>query len=125
VEAELKETPIEPPDDVEDESYQRRAPRDVEILVELFVATVVLNDREIALAEGAKLLVGVECASRTILEELGLDGEPQNVDSDAALRHRVSEVVRDGAEDPGMDDDIHLHLVWRGKNDVIREDVAL
>jgi hypothetical protein len=48
----------------------------VEILVELFVATVVLNDREIALAEGAKLLVGVECTSCTILEELGLDGEP-------------------------------------------------
>jgi hypothetical protein len=97
----------------------------VEILVELFVATVVLNDREITLAEGAKLLVGVECVSCTILEELALDGEPQNADSDAALRHRVGEVVRDGAEDPGMDDNIHPHLVWRGKNDIIREDVTL
>lgn len=83
-----------------------------EILGELFVAEAILGNGKITLGERAELLVCVEGTRRTILEELRFDGEPQNTGSGTTLRHRVSEVVGDGAEDQGADDGVHPHPVW-------------
>jgi hypothetical protein len=94
-----------------------------EILGELFVAEAILGNGKITLGERAELLVYIEGTRRTILEELRFDGEPQNTGSGTTLRHRINEVVGDGAEDQGADDGVHPHPVWWG--DVVGEDTML
>ncbi|XP_062229134.1 uncharacterized protein LOC133926962 [Phragmites australis] len=126
MEADGGEALVEASDDVEDEGVVSDVFAEVaEVLGHPLVAAAILGDGEISLLEGSKLLVGVEGAGGTIPEKLGLDGEPGDTGSGTALGDGVGEIVGDGAEEPGVDDSIHAHLVQGGGRDVVGEDVAL
>jgi hypothetical protein len=56
---------------------------------------------------------------------LGFDGEPQDPSGGATLGDDVGEVVGDGADEPGADNRVHPHPVWRGWCDGVGEGVAL
>jgi hypothetical protein len=77
VEGEGEEALVKAVDDVEDESpVGDRFTKVSKVLGELLVAAAVFSDREIALGERPKLLVGVEGSGRVVPKKLGFDGEP-------------------------------------------------
>ena len=88
-------------------------------------AAAIFDDGQIALGEGAELLVGVEGARDAIPKELGVDGEPDGASTSPALTDDVGEVVGDGADQPGANDAIHPHPGRRGGRDGIGEHVRL
>jgi hypothetical protein len=57
------------------------------------------------------------------MRELGLDSEP-GVPSSATLRDNLGEVVDEGAENPGLDDVVHL-IPIRGGDRSVEVDVNL
>ena len=101
---------VQPANDVEDERLvgDRRA-EIAKILGHALEAAAVVDDRQIALSEGAELLVGVEGARGAVPKELGLDGEPDGASRGTTLGNNVGEVVGDGAEEPGTNDAVHPH----------------
>ena len=126
MEAEGAEALVQPTDDVEDE--RRLGDRLAEVpkvFSHTFEAATIFDDRQIALGEGAELLVGVEGACDSIPKELGVDGEPDGASRSPALTDDVGEVVGDGADQPGANDAIHPHPGLRGRRDGVGEDVRL
>jgi hypothetical protein len=116
---------VEAVDDVEDKSLVGdRLAKVAKIFGKLFVATIVLSSRKIAMSEGAEGLVGVEGARRAVPEKLGLDGKPQDVSRGATLGDRIGEVVGDGAVDPSQNNDVHANPVGRAV-DNIRKHVSV
>jgi len=110
VETKSLEAFVQPANDVEDERLvgDRRA-EIAKILGHALEAAAVVDDRQIALSEGAELLVGVEGMGGAVPQELGLDGEPNHSSGGVALGDGVGEVVGDGAEEPGTNDAVHPH----------------
>ena len=101
---------VQPVNDVEDEHLIRDKLVEIaKILGHALEAAAVVDDGQIALSEGAELLVGVEGTGGALPQELGLDGEPNHSSGNVALGDGVGEVVGDGAEEPGTNDAVHPH----------------
>ena len=101
---------VQPANDVEDERLVGdRLAEIAKILGHALEAAAVVDDGQIALSEGAELLVGVEGTGGAVPQELGLDGEPDHSSGGVALGDGVGEVVGDGAEEPGTNDAVHPH----------------
>ena len=96
------------PDEVEDErAIGDRLAKVAEVVCHTLQTPAVVGYGEITLDEAAELGVEVECPSLAVAEELRLDGDPGGVSSGATRGDGVGEVVRDRAEDLGLDNAIH------------------
>jgi hypothetical protein len=95
-----------------------------EIVGHLLQTAAVLGDGEIALHEVAKLHLELDRPCLLIAQELGFDGEPGVPGRGALGGDDLGEVVGERAEDPGLDNAVHLSPVRRGDRGV-EEDVRL
>lgn len=75
--------------------------------------------------EVAELSVEVKSMSLPVPEKLILEGEPDGAGSGATLHGCFSKVEGDEAEDPRLDDAIHVHPVVAVRRGAIGEDVAV
>jgi len=108
VKAEGAEAFVQASDDVQDQCrLGDRLAKVLEIFGYALEAPTVVDDGQVALGEGAELLVGIEGARGAVPKELGLDGEPDGASRGTTLGDDVGEVVGDGAEKPGADDTVH------------------
>ena len=99
VKAEGAEAFVQASDDVQDQHrLGDRLAKVLEIFGYALEAPTVVDDGQVALGEGAELLVGVEGARDAIPKELGVDGEPDGASTSPALTDDVGEVVGDCAE---------------------------
>jgi len=125
VKADGAETLVQPANDVEDECVLRdRLAKVPEVLSHALEAAAVVDDGQVALGEGAELLISVEGTRGAVAKELGLNCKPDRTSRGATLGDGVGEVVGDGAEQPGADDAVHPHPGRRGRRNVVGEDMA-
>ena len=110
VETDSPEAFVQPVDDIEDERLVRdRLAEVVEILSHALEPAAVVDDGQIALGEGAELLVGVESTRGAVPKKLGLNGEPDHAGGGVALGNSLGEVVGDGTEEPSTNNAVHPH----------------
>jgi hypothetical protein len=95
---------VEAADDVEDESVMLNGFTEVgEVVGYVLELLAVIGDGEVTLHESSELGVEDEGASLTVVQELGLDGEPSGVSGGAAgapSNEDVNEVAGEGLVEP-------------------------